>query len=349
MSSEANGQSTLVRLCELKEGEECECFALLVEKERNFDKYNKKYVKCHFRDKGTKLVAPIWSSDPMLPEAEAWPLEQAYRLRVRLENTKYGAQLKVLAIRLATTEQDGADGYRFHDLVESSKFPPEGCYDKIVNFVTTHIAEEPLRQLVLSILQENAELFMKMPAAQNMHHNFTGGLVEHVWSVTRACVWLARHYAYYYSELNPPLNLGVVVAAAVLHDIGKLRELRYSTIEARYTTRGTLIGHVQIGRDMIRDCASRIEGFSEETLMLLEHAILAHHGKAEYGAPKEPLTLEAMIVHYVDELDAKINAVARERMRPANGEELFTGKIYAVDNRRFYRGIPVDPAGDELG
>ena len=145
-----------------------------------------------------------------------------------------------------------------------------------------------------------------------------------------SALFLIKHYAEYYDTLNPPLDRDVIVAAAILHDIGKLRELDYHPVEAKYTKHGTLIGHIVLGRDMIRDKAREIGDFPEETLLLLEHAILAHHGRMEFGAPKEPSTIEALIVHYADEIDAKINAVASERMRSTTEEE-FTGKIWAVE------------------
>ena len=144
-----------------------------------------------------------------------------------------------------------------------------------------NIDEPHLKALVTSILHEHSELFSKVQAAQNMHHPYTGGLLEHVWSMTKLAEFVVKHYSVYYSELDPPLNKGVVIAAIVLHDIGKLKELKYDPIEARYTKVGRLIGHVQLGRDLVRETARTIDGFPEETLLLLEHAILAHHGKHE--------------------------------------------------------------------
>jgi 3'-5' exoribonuclease len=232
------------------------------------------------------------------------------------------------------------------DLVEGSKYPPGSCYAQILGFVDKNICCPKLARLVREILEENAELFQKMPAAQLMHHGFSGGLVEHVWSVTRVAISLIKHNAVYYDTLNPPLDRDVVVAAAILHDIGKLRELACHPVEAKYTKHGTLIGHVVLGRDMIRDKAREIGEFPEETLLLLEHAILAHHGLMQYGAPKEPSTIEALIVHYADEIDAKINAVAAERMKSTTEGE-FTGKIWAVGNRMFYKGIPVEAPSDD--
>jgi 3'-5' exoribonuclease len=213
--------------------------------------------------------------------------------------------------------------------------------DSIRYRIDKYIDDPKLRQLVLKILSDHEELLVKMPAAQNMHHSYTAGLVEHVWSMTKIAESLIKHYGSYYSTLNPPLNKGVVIAAIVLHDIGKLRELKYHPVEARYTKEGCLIGHVLMGRDLVRETARAIDGFSEETLLVLEHAILAHHGKREFGAPVLPQTLEAILVSFVDDLDAKMNIVARQRMR-SNTDDDFTDKVYALDNRRIYKGIPED-------
>src|SRR5262249_53372747 len=155
-------------------------------------------------------------------------------------------------------------------------------------------------------------------------------LIEHIWSMTRIARFLAEHYGAYYNQLDPPLNRSMILAATILHDIGKLRELAYQGVEAKYTKEGRLIGHVLMGRDMVREAASRIEGFPVETLLLLEHAILAHHGRREFGAPVIPLTLEALIVSYVDDLDAKMNVVA-EKLLHGGSDGDFTEKLYALD------------------
>jgi 3'-5' exoribonuclease len=343
----AGTDTAIVRLSDLVDGQEGEFFAALVKTDKGTDKHGNPYFKCHFRDKRATRVAPIWSSDPFLPMAAEWKLYAAFRIRAKAEDSKFGPQIRILECREVVAE-DSEDGYDFFDLVESSKYPPGSCYSQILGFVEKHVRKPKLARLVREILEENAELFQKMPAAQSLHHGFSGGLAEHIWSVTRVCIYLIRHYAEYYDGLNPPLDRDVVVAAAILHDIGKLRELDYHPVEAKYTKHGTLIGHIVLGRDMIRDKAREIGDFPEETLLLLEHAILAHHGRMEFGAPKEPSTLEALIVHYADEIDAKINAVVGERMRSTTDGE-FTGKIFAVGNRMFYKGIPVEaPSDDDL-
>ncbi len=336
------GTLDVVRLSDLVDGLEAECFAALVSKTRGETYKAEPFVKCVFRDKRTTVDAPVWANSRFLKQAETWTIGVAYRMHVRTEvKPKYGLQLEILNIRPAVPE-DADDGYDFYDLVESTDFDPEKLFKTVGDCIDRYIEQPHLKRLVLEILDDQAELFKKMPAAMNFHHGYTGGLLEHVWSMTRISGFVADHYAKYYAGLNPPLDKGVIVAAAILHDIGKLRELEYHPVAAKYTKAGQLIGHVQMGRDLVRETAGRIEGFPEETLLCLEHAILAHHGKREFGAPILPQTLEALILSFVDDLDAKVNMVARHRL-VANGDGEFTDKVYGLDNRRIYRGIPVEP------
>jgi len=333
----ANGP-LVIKLSDLVDGQEAVCFAALFRKTRGMTKSNQPYLKCLFRDKRAVLEAPLWHDHRLFREADAWPEGVAYRLQVHARHDlRFGMQIDILGARLAT-EDDTREGYDFFDLVPSSKIPPDELKKKLNQLIDRYIDHPALKSLVQNILEEHATLLTRMPAAQNFHHSYTSGLLEHVWSMTRIGGFLADHYAKYYDELNPPLNRGLIVAATILHDIGKLRELEYHPFEAKYTKEGCLIGHVLMGRDMVREAAQRIEDFPQELLLLLEHAILAHHGKREFGAPVPPLTLEALIVSYIDELDAKVNMVARESIDSQVGDS-FTERIYALENRRFYKGV----------
>jgi 3'-5' exoribonuclease len=305
-------------------------------------------VRCLFRDKRVQYEAMLWHDHRFFPDADSWTDGMPYRLQVRgKHDLRFGMQIELLGIRPATDE-DALDGYDFFDLVESSQYDPRELMPKIADLVKRYIDDPHLRKLVENLLDEHGEMFSKMPAAQSMHHSYTAGLLEHVWSMARVAGFLVDHYARYYSNLNPPLNKGVVIAAIVLHDIGKLRELAYHPVEAKYTKEGYLIGHILMGRDIVHEAARSIEGFPEETLLLLEHAILAHHGKREFGAPVLPQTLEAILVSFIDDLDAKMNIVARHRMLSATDDD-FTDKVYALDNRRIYKGIPEECGAEDDG
>lgn len=343
----ATVESEVVRLGDLVNDQKAEVFAVLVKKDRGTTKRGEPFVKCYFRDRDTQVEAPLWANNRLIKEAEDWTPGTAYRLGVKANiDDKFGLQVEIHKIRPASEELDAVDGYRFSDLVEASKYDPEQLFQSVHETIEKQIDDPYVKQLVVMILAENAELFKKMPAATSFHHGYTAGLLEHVWSMTRLAAFAANHYARYYENLNPPLNKSVILAATILHDIGKLRELDYHPVEAKYTTEGCLIGHVLIGRDMVRETAARIEGFPLETLMLLEHAILSHHGKKDYGAPILPQTVEALLVSFIDDLDAKMNIAARQRLLSRTASE-FTDKVYALDNRRFYKGVPLGPAEEE--
>ena len=334
--------AVVIRLSDLVDGQEAVCFGALVKKTRGTTARSQPFVRCMFRDKRVQLEAMLWHDHRFFADADSWTEGTAYRLEVRgKHDLRYGMQIEILGIRPAT-EADAVEGFDFFDLVESSQYDTKKLLDSIRQRIDKYILEPHLHELVTRILDQHEDLFSKMQAAQNMHHCYTAGLLEHVWSMTKVADFLIKHYGDYYHDLNPPLDKGVVIAAIVLHDIGKLRELQYHPVEARYTKEGRLIGHILMGRDLVRETAHTIDGFPEETLLLLEHAILAHHGKHEFGAPVLPQTMEAILVNFVDELDAKMNIVARQRMR-SQGDDEFTDRVYGLDNRRIYKGIPEEP------
>jgi 3'-5' exoribonuclease len=342
----ASNGTVVIKLSDLVDSQEAVCFAALVKKTRGTTKANNPFLKCVFRDKRVTREAALWHDHPFFQEADSWPDGEPYRLHVRGQfHIRFGMQLEILSIRPAT-EADAPDGFDFFDLVPNSVIPADELKKKLRYLIEKYIEDPALKSLVDLILAENDALFVRMPAATNFHHSYTSGLLEHVWSMTRIAALLADHYAKYYDQLDPPLNRGLIVAATVLHDIGKLRELQYHPVEAKYTKEGTLIGHILLGRDMVREAAARIGGFPAELLLNLEHAILAHHGKREFGSPVVPQTIEALLVSYIDDLDAKMNIIVRERMTSQTDDD-FTERVYALDNRRIYKGVPEGPVGGE--
>jgi 3'-5' exoribonuclease len=162
--------------------------------------------------------------------------------------------------------------------------------------------DEPLRQLLESLLgpaTETGHAFRLAPAAKQNHHAYLGGLLEHTLSVATVCDMLADHY-------GTAIDRDLLVAGALLHDIGKIRE-----IGARggfpYTDEGKLLGHILLGLQMVADAARRVPGLTASRLLLLQHLIASHQGRYEWQSPKEPRTLEGLILHYADDLDAKLN------------------------------------------
>jgi len=199
-----------------------------------------------------------------------------------------------------------------------SRFDPQQMFDQLLAIAREHIDNADLEKLVETILTSNREALLRCPAARRNHHAYLSGLLEHTLSVTRTCLYLADKYAEYYPELEPPLNKGLVTAGAILHDIGKLRELDQRPTETVATPEGALIGHILEGRDMVRETAATLP-IDPETRLRLEHLIIAHQRLPEWGSPKPPMTPEALIVHHADDLDAKFHimfAILRDDTSP---------------------------------
>ena len=160
-----------------------------------------------------------------------------------------------------------------------------------------------------------------------MHHNFVGGFLEHVTSVTRLADFLAQSYH--------PVNRDLIITAALLHDIGKLWELNPMPA-GDYSMEGQLLGHIMIGYDMVRDAIRDIADFPPELALQLEHIILSHHGELEFGSPKVPMTMEAMVIHLADNTDAKMKMVEEFLKNDQNSGEWTDYNRYL--SRTFYKG-----------
>jgi 3'-5' exoribonuclease len=167
------------------------------------------------------------------------------------------------------------------------------------------VRDEALRRLLLVLLDaatETGHAFRLAPAAKLNHHAYLGGLIEHTLSVTTVCDRLADHY-------GAVLDRDLLIAAALLHDIGKVREIG-ARAGFPYTDEGKLLGHLVIGMQMVADAARAVPALPESRLLLLQHLIASHQGRFEWHSPREPRTLEAIVLHYADDLDAKLNQAA---------------------------------------
>src|SRR3954452_4082636 len=147
---------------------------------------------------------------------------------------------------------------------------------------------------------EIAVAYRNAPAAKTLHHAYIGGLLDHVVSLFRSCDLVSRNY--------PQVNRDLLFTGAFLHDIGKIHELTFSR-SFSYTTRGQLLGHMIIELEMLQAKISQIPGFPDELKTLLEHLIISHHGQYEFGSPKLPMFPEALVLHYMDDLDSKMEAM----------------------------------------
>jgi 3'-5' exoribonuclease len=331
---------SIVPLSQLISGQEADLFALLSTKEELTTRDGKPYFKIAFRDHAREVSFPIWNDSTWAVECrETWRPGGFYKLRAVYRDTNYGPQLDIKKIR-ATVDADAADGFDPLMCQPQTRFDPGEMFDELLTIARERIDNPALRGLVLDLLEDNRGELLCLPAATRNHHAFVGGWLEHVLSVTRTCAALADKYDAYYPDLKPRLDKGLVVAGGILHDIGKVREIRQEPQGAVYTAEGTLIGHMLQGRDMVREAAVG-RGLSAETLLRLEHVVISHQRLPEWGSPKPPMTPEALIVHYADDLDAKI-----QMMYAALRDDATPGPMTSKKNtlyQQVFRGEPNSP------
>jgi len=311
----------IVTLDEMSSGQEADLFLLMTTKEELKTKTGKPYFRVGFRDGAREVSFPIWGDSPWAIDCrDQWNPGVFYKIRAVYRETDFGPQLDIRKIREAV-DADAADGFDPNLCQPQSRFDPQQMLEELLSIARQHIENVALRGLVELLLSENYDAWLTHPAARRNHHAYLGGLLEHSLSVTRTCVFLAEKYADYYPEMKPPLDKGLVVAGGILHDIGKLREMERRPEGSAHTAEGSLIGHILLGRDMVREAAvaMRDEAPDADTLLRLEHLIVAHQRLPEWGSPVPPMTPEALLVHYADDVDAKYQmmvAILREDTTP---------------------------------
>lgn len=193
--------------------------------------------------------------------------------------------------------------YDIADFVSATERDIEAMFKELLEVIST-VENPSLATLLVAFFEEEefARLFKTTPAAMHYHQNYIGGLLEHTLNVVKMCEKV--------SELHKKLDRDLLISGAILHDVGKTKELEVTT-SIDVTREGMLLGHVTMGKEMVGEKARAIEGFPERLRMKLEHIILSHHGKLEYGSPKLPQFPEALAVYYADETDAKVSFALR--------------------------------------
>ena len=255
------------------------------------------YLALIVSDKTGSLEARMWDdvADPIATCSEG-----AY-VKVQGDVSKYQGKFQITLKKLRLAADSEVDPTDFQP---ASKFDVGEMWSELRGYVNA-FCNADLKRLVFSFL-DDAEIgpaFQAAPAAKRLHHAWLGGLLEHVLTLVRVCLAAAP----FYPEVDPDL----LVTGAILHDIGKVRELDWKS-SFSYTLEGQMIGHISIAQGMLREKVQEIAPFPERLTMLVEHMILSHHGKYEFGSPKLPMTPEAIFLSALDDLEAKMQALRNE-------------------------------------
>jgi len=274
------------------EGERLSDIYMVKNKVSATTKNGKAYDIVTLQDKTGTVDAKIWEpNDPGIDD-----FDKLDYIDINGEVTSFNGALQV-NIRRARKARDGE--FSPADYLPVSAKSVDGMYDEMLKLIDS-IANPYYKQLLQDffVKDENfAKKFKFSSAAKSVHHGFVGGLLEHTLSVTKLCD--------YYTTAYPILKRDLLLTAAMCHDIGKVIELSPFP-ENDYTDEGNLLGHIVMGSNMVSNRAAKIEGFPKKDLLQLQHCILAHHGKLEFGSPKTPGLIEAMALSYADDTDAKM-------------------------------------------
>lgn len=326
----ASGGKTYIE--DIREGEEVVSVFLGDEIRLGQTRGGKPFVGLKLKDRTGRMEARVWD------EAEAFfntfKNGDVLRVRAAAESFQGQTQLKILKAQpVDPAEVDPAD------FVAASPFDVDTMFADLADTVA-HIQNADLRGLMEDILNDPglAGPLKKAPAAKRFHHAYAGGLLEHTLAVAKSAVALGALY--------PVLNTDLLVVGAMIHDLGKIREFQLG-LAGDYTDEGRLLGHLVLGVEMLEEKLAGRPDFPAELGLLLKHLIVSHHGEYELGSPKKPKILEALALHHLDDLDAKMNGIGGFVARHADEETGWTDYNRLME-RFFYRPRwPADSDGNE--
>lgn len=317
-----------------EEGRVFDSYFLLLNRQQRTTKTNKPYLSLILGDKTGQLEGRVWEpNDPRIArDVEAGDMVKA-RGSVSLFDGK--VQMKVDQMR-KVAENEALRS----DLLPATTYDVNELWRTLTETIASF--KDPNLKLLLETLfadESLAKAYREAPAARQLHHAWLSGLLEHVVSLLGLAEKVAAHYSL--------LNRDLLLTGVLLHDIGKVQELRWET-GFEYTTEGVLLGHIHMGVTLVEKTIDTLPNFPPRLKTMVIHLILSHHGKLEFGSPKLPMTPEALALSFVDDLDAKMQAVLNEfekSAREGRAPDALTGKVWSLDQRQMLdtRGWLAEP------
>ena len=295
-------------------------FFLVHEKEIRNTREGKSYLRLELGDRSGTIEARMW--DLFETIAKDINRDDFVKVQARVEIYRNKPQLALQQVRRAKPEE-----IDLVDFLPHTKQDVDKLYERLLEYAGV-ICNPWLKILVAGIITDPkiAPRYKRAPAAKVMHHAFIGGLLEHVVGLCALAQLLATHYA--------ELDVDLLLTAAMLHDVGKLDELCYERAIG-YTTEGQLLGHIVMELETVSRAMDGIAGFPAPLKTVVQHMLISHHGQYEFGSPKLPMIREAMVFHYMDDLDSKMAAV-RAALGSGAGDDQWSAYSTAL-GRKFLR------------
>ena len=301
-------------------GDQVELFLLIKSSTKGIASNGKPFLTLILQDKSGEIEAKLWDVND--EDGKSYAPQSIVKILGDIQNYRGKSQLKIRQIRRCGP----SDNVKLEDFLETAPLSQEEMMGKLTQYIFD-MKNPNIQRITRHLIKKHQKAFLEFPAATKNHHEFVSGLAYHVVSMLD----LAKSIAMLY----PSLDKDLLFAGVILHDMGKVLELS-GPISTVYTIEGNLLGHITIMINEIGKAAEEL-GISGEEVLILQHLVLSHHGKAEWGSPKPPMIKEAEILHYIDNLDAKMNMLDRALDRVKPGE--FTERIFALDNRSFYKPV----------
>ncbi|MEK3937355.1 3'-5' exoribonuclease YhaM [Sporosarcina sp. FSL W7-1349] len=301
-----------------KVGEPVDIYLLIKQATRGITQQGSPFMTLILQDKSGDIEAKLWDTTDQ--HAATYTAASIVKVGGEIHEYRGKNQLRIKSIR--PTKED--EGVSISDLVPSASKTKEVLYEELMQYFF-EMKNPHIQRITRHLLKKHQSQFMTYPAATKNHHDYVSGLLDHVVSMLK----LGKAIA----DLYPSINKDLLYAGIILHDIGKVVELS-GPVGTQYTIEGNLLGHITIMVNEISIAANELD-ISGEEVMLLQHMVLSHHGKEEWGSPKRPMLKEAEILHYIDNIDAKMNMLDRALGKAEPGE--FTERIFPLDNRSFYK------------
>ena len=307
-------------LYDIQTGEDFNLFLLIKSAEVKITRTGKPFIAFSFQDQSGSMDGMYWSATD--EEIAKFQTGKVVFVRGMRDSYQGKSQVKIKQLRLAE-EGEPNDPSLYLERVEVKREDIKREIDEAIFL----IREPNIVRVVHKIMNTVEEDFYSYPAAKRFHHAMVGGLSFHTVSMLRIAKSLLKIY--------PDLNASLLIAGIILHDIGKTIELS-GPVSTEYTLKGKMMGHIVIMSELIEQACREININSEmESIVLLKHVVLAHHGKLEFGSPVVPQIVEAELIHQIDLMDANLNMMLSETAKVEGGE--FTEPIFALDRRQFYK------------
>ncbi|MDZ7270567.1 MAG: HD domain-containing protein [candidate division KSB1 bacterium] len=317
---------------DLRPGEQVVDFFVLRKKELRLRREtNESYLALELGDQSGRIAATLWDN----AEALCADLSVGQVIKVKGVVVEYAGRPHLKLEKVRPARADEVEGMEaFVPVCPKDLGELWMRLDQLVEGITN----PHLKGLLQALFGDSAfrQVFAQAPAGKLWHHNYRGGLLEHTVAVAETCAAVHHRYSH--------LDRDLLVTGALLHDVGKVQELKVDGF-IDYSDQGRLIGHIVLGAEMVREKLRTLPNFPEELAMRLLHLILSHQGKGEYGSPVVPMTLEAIILYYADELDSKANAFERIIGRDKEQGKKWSRYVELMD-RFLYLGEEREP-GDE--